>query len=110
MKQERGSILLKLPEVLVGSGWGDQCETHFLSKMTSELQGTILPAFYLSMIKEASCTINIILNYDFSIFAVLSKSFYVSCLNPRTMVKIKEQESFLMLFQYLLKLIIQCRM
>lgn len=110
MKKERGRILLKLPKAPTGSESGYQHETCFLSKLSSELKETILPAFYLSMIKEASCTINPTLNYDFSIFVVLPQSFYVSCLNPRTMVKIKEQESFLVLFQYLLKLIIQCHM
>lgn len=110
MKKERGRILLKLPKVLTGSGSGYQHETCFLSKSSSELKETILPAFYLSMIKEASCTVNTTLNYDFSIFVVLPKFLFVSCLNPRTMVKIKEQESFLVLFQYLLKLIIQCHM
>lgn len=108
MKKEKGRILLKLAKVLMGSGSGYQQETCFLCKLSSELKETILPAFSLSMIKEASCTTNTSLNYDFSIFVVLPKSFYVSCLNPRTMVKIKEQESFLVLFQYLLKLIIQC--
>lgn len=110
MKKERGRILLKLPKALTGSESGYQHETCFLSKLSSELKETILPAFCLSMIKEAPCTINPTLNYDFSIFVVLPQSFYVSCLNPRTMVKIKEQESFLVLFQYLLKLIIQCHM
>lgn len=108
MKKETGRILLKLPKVLVGSGY--QHEIRFQPRLSSELKETTLPALYLSMIKEASCTINTTLNYDFSIFVLLPKSFYVSCLNPRTMVKIKEQESFLVLFQYLLKLIIQCHM
>lgn len=110
MRGKRGRILLKLLKVLTGSRSGYQHETCFLSTLSSELKETIFSAFYLGMIKEASCTINATLNYDFSIFVVLPKSFYVSCLNPRTMVKIKEQESFLVLFQYLLKLIIQCRM
>lgn len=79
----------------------------FSTQIVLWAQGNYAPSL-LSMIKEASCTISSTLNYDFSIFVVLPKSFYVSCLNPRTMVKIKEQESFLVLFQYLLKLIIQC--
>lgn len=108
MRGKRGRILLKLLKVLTGSRSGYQHETCFLSTLSSELKETIFSAFYLGMIKEAS--INATLNYDFSVFVVLPKSFYVSCLNPRTMVKIKEQESFLVLFQYLLKLIIQCRM
>lgn len=108
--EKRERILLKLPKVLMGSGSGYQHEIWFWPKLSSELKETTLPAFYLSMIKEASCTINPTLNYDFSIFVLLPKSFYVGCLNPRTMVKIKEQESFLVLFQYLLKLIIQCHM
>lgn len=110
MKKGRGRILLELPKVLTGSGSGYWHETYFLSKLSSELKETTLAAFYLSMIKEASCTANTTLNYDFPIFVVLPRRFSISCLYPRTMVKIKEQESFLVLFQYLLKLIIQCHM